>query len=153
MKASADVHVRIAEPYEGTTRVALRLTRSVVNMQIPTGTIGAYLLMEYDQDGARPLYVGRSDTCLRRRLCRHPLRGRATHFVVTPARNSHQAYAMESYWYHEYQAAGRAVRNQIHPASPAGTGRRCPFCPEDAIKRALSRALPQPRHSDTRSTP
>lgn len=152
MTTSTNDHVRVAEPYEGTSRVALRFTRSVVNMQIPTGTIGAYLLMEHEQEGARPLYVGRSDTCLRRRLSRHPLRGRATHFVVAPARNSHQAYAIESYWYHQYRSAGRTIRNQIHPASPAGTGRHCPFCPETAIERALSRALPRPRLSDIRST-
>lgn len=152
MRTSSNVPVRVAEPYEGTSSVALRFTRSVVNMQIPTGTIGAYLLMEHEHQGARPLYVGRSDTCLRQRLSRHPLRGRATHFVVAPARNSHQAYAIESYWYHQYRSAGRSVRNQIHPASPAGTGRRCPFCTEAAIARALSRALPRPRHSDPRST-
>lgn len=153
MKSASDTPVRLAEPYEGITKFALRFTRGVVNLQVPTGTIGAYLLVEHDEEGVRPLYVGRSDTCLRRRLSRHPLHGRATHFVVAPARDPHQAYGIESYWYHRYRSMGCSIANQIHPASPARTGRRCPFCPEAAVVRALSRALPRPRNSETRSTP
>lgn len=139
------ISVRLGEPYEGNGSVALRFTRSVVNMQIPAGTIGAYLLLRHEQEQATPLYVGRSDTCLRRRLTRHPLRGRATHFVAAPTANCHQAYAIESAWYHRYLVTNTPITNQIHPASPTGTGRRCPFCPETEIERALRRALPSPR--------
>ena len=139
------VTVRLGEPYEGNGSVALRFTRSIVNMQIPAGTIGAYVLLRYEQQQATPLYVGRSDTCLRRRLTRHPLCGRATHFVAAPTRNRHQAFAIESAWYHRYLATGASISNQIHPASPVGTGRRCPFCPETELERALRRALPSPR--------
>lgn len=146
MSQSRSTPVRLGEPYRGSSKVALRFIRSVVRMQIPAGTIGAYLLLEHTQQGVQALYVGRSDTCLRRRLSRHPLRGGATHFVIAPARNSLQAYATESFWFHQYRSAGSSIRNQIHPASPAGTGRRCPFCPEQATARALLRAFPHPRH-------
>ncbi|MEU6812978.1 hypothetical protein ABZ920_29160 [Streptomyces sp. NPDC046831] len=118
-----------------------------MDMQIPAKTIGAYVLLRHDQQQAVPLYIGRSDTCLRRRLAYHPLRGHATHFVAAPTRNHHQAFAIESAWYHRYRAAGTPIANQIHPASPAGTGRRCPFCPETEIERALRRAFPSPRTS------
>ncbi|WP_159030867.1 hypothetical protein [Streptomyces sp. 769] len=111
-------------------------------MQIPAGTIGAYVLLRNEQQQATPLYVGRSDTCLRRRLTRHPLRGRATHFVAAPTLNRYQAFAIESAWYHRYLSSGTSITNQIHPASPARTGRRCPFCCETEIERALRRALP-----------
>ncbi|MGW3031196.1 hypothetical protein ACWDCB_08160 [Streptomyces sp. NPDC001178] len=116
-------------------------------MQIPTGTIGAYLLLRHEQQQTTPLYVGRSDTCLRRRLTRHPLRGHATHFVAAPTANSQQAYAIESAWYHRYLSKGVPIINQIHPASPARTGRCCPYCPETEIERAFRRALPAPRTS------
>ncbi|MFJ7421427.1 hypothetical protein ACIQXD_22830 [Streptomyces uncialis] len=124
--------------------MALRFTRAVVNLQIPVGTIGAYLLLQYEQQQAAPLYVGRSDTCLRQRLIRHPLRSRATHFIAAPTRDSHYAYAIESYWYHRYLSTSATIANLIHPASPAGTGRRCPYCHETEIERALRRALPPP---------
>ncbi len=70
MKSFSGTAVRLAEPYEGIIKFALRFTRGVVNLQVPTGTIGAYLLVEHDEEGVRPLHVGRSDTCLRRRLSR-----------------------------------------------------------------------------------
>ncbi len=117
-------------------------------MQLPTGTAGAYVLLRYYPNDAIPIYVGRSDTCLRRRLIRHPLRGLASHFLVAPTRNLEQAFAVESHWYHQYRSEGFPVMNRIHPASPAGTGRRCPFCPDGATARALDRAFPNPRTFD-----
>lgn len=152
MTLTGDSPVRLAAPYGGASSLALRFTRGVVDLQVPAGTVGAYLLVEQDRRGVRPLYVGRSDTCLRRRLSRHPLQGRATHFVISPARDSRQAFALESYWYHQYSAQGGSLTNRIHPASPARTGHRCPFCPESAVVRAFHRTLGRFLICDIRST-
>ncbi|MBV1949672.1 hypothetical protein [Streptomyces sp. BV129] len=152
MSGSVNIPVLVASDGQAAPTAAVRFTRSVVHRRVQPGTVGAYLLLGYVQGAIRPLYVGRSDTCLHRRLYHHPLQGIATHFIVTPTRNSDQAYATEAHWYH-HLSAGHRLLNRIHPASPAGTARRCPFCRDSALERALIRALSHHRPSEIRSTP
>lgn len=153
MSGSVNTPVLVTSAGQAAPTAAVRFTRSVVHHRIQPRTVGAYLLLGHVQGAIRPLYVGRSDTCLHRRLYHHPLQGIATHFIVTPTRNPDQAYATEAHWYHRHLRAGHPLLNRIHPACPAGTALRCPFCRESALERALIRALFHPRTSETRSTP
>jgi hypothetical protein len=84
---------------------------------------GVYLLLRR----GRPIYIGRSDRCVRARLARHPYLGRADQFVWYPCRSAVHAFYLESFWYHALREEGVA-RNLIHPARPAGSGIACPFC-------------------------
>ncbi|GAB2646731.1 hypothetical protein GCM10009743_22980 [Kribbella swartbergensis] len=49
-----------------------RLSPWLIRVIIPPATLGAYVLW----DDSAPIYVGRSDTDLRRRLISHAIRGR-----------------------------------------------------------------------------
>jgi hypothetical protein len=95
---------------------------------IPWATVGTYLLLAQD----KPIYVGRSDKCLRSRLSRHELIDNATHVVWEPFQSPLQAYVAECAWYHELTETGMPL-NAIHPARPQLTMLTCPFCVEGDI--------------------
>lgn len=118
-------------------RFALRLVPETVRAVVPPDEFGAYMLLRR----GRPVYVGRSDLCVRTRLVTHPLLGIATHFVWEPCRSRISAFALESFWFHRLH--GKAdVMNLIHPASPEDSGVPCPFCSSgemDALARVLTR--------------
>lgn len=118
------------------SRMGFRLRRDVLRATIPSGTPGTYCLVADDE----PIYVGRSDNCVLTRLLGHPLADEATHFIWEPSRGPWDAFRLESFWWHRMEHFG-SLRNAIHPARPAGTTRRCPFCqPRDAS--GLLRILP-----------
>lgn len=107
------------------TRFAFRLLPRVVRSVVPPRVIGCYILTV----GNDPVYVGRSDNCLRRRLAQHGSLGPATHFLWQPCRSPVAAFNLESAWYHHLcGTAGSLVLNVIHPDSPSGVRRVCPFC-------------------------
>ena len=127
--------------------MAFRLTPATVRVLLPPGFPGAYLLLK----AQNPIYVGRSDTCLQTRLTRHPLRRRATHFIFAPTGNAKRAFWLEAAWYHRLSGQTPAIQNQLHPASPANSNLRCPFCPAEALTAAFRRSLtgePSPRTGD-----
>jgi hypothetical protein len=113
----------------------LRLTRTSAERQsfpfrpafvravVAAGYPGVYLLLHK----GRPIYVGRSDTCVQTRLASHPYLGRADRFMWQPCRSPVHAFHLESFWYHALLEQGGAG-NLIHPARPAGTPASCPFC-------------------------
>lgn len=113
-------------------RLAFRLTPSTIRALIPPRTRGTYMLL----DRRTPIYVGRSDACLRTRLATHNHRGRATHVLWEVARTPKSAYLLEAYWFHRQDLQ----LNQIHPAYPAGTPTICPFC-DPRARSALQTAL------------
>jgi hypothetical protein len=117
-------------------RFAFPLRARTIGVTVPTATCGSYLLL--DPTG-RALYVGRSDACLRRRLLRHPLRGRATHFTATVTDTPRAAYLLECYWWHRYQADAVPLLNLIHPAATGGAA--CPFCDHPTASTADTRRL------------
>lgn len=107
------------------TRFAFRMTRQRITAFLPAGLPGAYLLLD---SPAQPLYVGRSDRCLRSRLLHHPLRRRATHFTAAVTDGPRGAFMLESYWWHRYRLHGVELLNLIHPASNSAVDNTCPFC-------------------------
>lgn len=118
-------------------RFAFRFKQRVVRAMVPIRTQGAYLLLS----GENPLYIGRSDHCVRSRLTGHPLLGIATHFLWEPCNSSVRAFCLEAFWYHRL-AGELGGLNLIHPASPTGSGLSCPFCSMDD-EAGLTDALPR----------
>jgi hypothetical protein len=105
------------------TRFAFPLKARYISMMLPAAKPGSYLLLESSQ----PVYVGRSDRCVRQRLLSHPLRGKATHFTATITDDARGAYLLECYWFHRYRSDGAGLRNQIHPPGWQPNA-QCPFC-------------------------
>lgn len=120
-------------------RLAIPMDPALIRAFIPVGTVGTYLLLQ----GERPIYVGRSDRCLRTRLVSHELASEASHVTFSPCRTAHHAFSIEADWYHRL-ADVEGARNAIHPARPAGSRASCPFCVNDdraAFDYALGRTV------------
>ncbi|VEG40466.1 Uncharacterised protein [Mycolicibacterium flavescens] len=114
-------------------RLAFQLNPRTVRSLIPAGTPGTYLLLQ----GERPVYVGRSDRCLRARLATHNHLHHATHVTWETARDAWGAFLLEAWWWHQHSDT---LINKIHPAAPTGQG-PCPFC-EPRTDSGLANALP-----------
>ncbi|MCV6620117.1 MAG: hypothetical protein OIF51_00015 [Cellvibrionaceae bacterium] len=93
--------------------VAIPLCTEWISELIPNGIPGAYVLYKDEQ----PIYVGRSDTCLKRRLLSHDYRTLATHATWQIANNPEQAYHYECFWY-DWAKEKPGFLNQISPARP-----------------------------------
>ena len=105
-------------------RFAFRFMPPIVRALVPRDVVGCYILMV----GDKPVYVGRSDTCVQQRLVHHGLLNIATHFSWQPCRSPVAAFNLESSWYHHLQHTdGQQLLNAIHPDSPAGSNLACPF--------------------------
>jgi len=107
---------------DGIGRRAYRLAPWLVRALIPPGVTGTYVLLA----NGHAIYTGRSDTDLRRRLVEHARAGRGEFFDFDAHAHRRAAFVTECAAYH---ALGAGLENRIHPASPAGTGDDCPFCP------------------------
>jgi predicted GIY-YIG superfamily endonuclease len=93
----------------------------MVRAVIPARLIGTYVLYRK----SKPVYIGRSDTDLQRRLLRHSSTGRGDYFTYDVHRTSLQAFEVECSLYH---ALRPDITNVLHPDLPNfGTG-VCPFC-------------------------
>lgn len=127
---------------------AWRFLPEVVRQIVPANTPGVYALFV----DRRPVYVGRSDRCLRSRLVRHNHAALASHFSWRAARSAWQAFALESAWFHWMVEHGQGL-NAIHPAKPVGSHGVCPFC-DPRLDTALNLALAADRVSpELKETP
>ena len=102
-------------------RRLLSLEPWLVRALIPPGLVGTYLLYK----GGYPIYAGRSDRDLRRRLISHAYNNRADYFEFDVHADSKQAYDVECALYHTLEGH---TTNLIHPASPACTDLECFIC-------------------------
>lgn len=128
----------IAGPHH---RLALPADPAWIRVLVPKGYAGAYLLLQ----GHTPIYVGRSDCCLRRRLCQHEKLAEASHLVWEPCHDPLRAFYLEAFWYDQLNHLP-SMRNQIHPARPDGRDEPCPFCSVNA--QAVKGVLPAwPAHA------
>jgi hypothetical protein len=100
---------------------------------------GTYVLYH----GKVPVYVGRSDTSLRRRLATHPLRARCTHFSAVNTATRRQAFTLECLWYHQI-SSGTPNLNQIHPAKPSLPPATCPICALENAQESTQGILDTP---------
>lgn len=104
--------------------VTQKLVRAQVVTSIPQGAIGTYFLGK--ANNPLPLYVGRSDRGLRRRLLQHVARGKFDWFMANITESTRQAYYLECRGWHSLRDWG--IKNLIHPAAPGGLPMGCPFC-------------------------
>lgn len=86
---------------------------------------GAYVLGS-EQD-FKIGYVGRSDTCVRRRLAFHNHLYKFDYFIYRYAKNAEEAYMFECEAYHALERRS-GMLNKYHPAAPRGTSLFCPYC-------------------------
>ncbi|WP_313354540.1 hypothetical protein [Microbacterium sp.] len=98
------------------------LTPWLIRASIPDGTVGTYTLW----NAVGPVYIGRSDTCLRRRLLEHAATwGAGIYFTFDVSRSVHDAFAMECSLFH---SLGDRTTNIDHPPRPRLGDPPCPFC-------------------------
>lgn len=121
--------------FAATARFAMRYSAPLIRALMPVGVPGTYLMFV----GTTPVYVGRSDTCLRTRLTTHALLGVATHVSWEPTKTAFHAFVLECDWYHRLEKYSSGF-NVIHPARSGGSERVCAFCVDDseALRVTLS---------------
>jgi Zn finger protein HypA/HybF involved in hydrogenase expression len=100
-----------------------RLSPWLIRALIPVSYIGTYKLFRLGE--TEPIYVGRSDTCLRNRLLRHTQANRADYFDYDIQWTLEKCFIAECSAYH---ALLGKTDNLIHPAQPHGLNLKCPFC-------------------------
>lgn len=103
--------------------LAYRLAPDVIRKLVPQGSPGTYRL---HRDG-HVVYLGRSDTDLRRRLLEHCLARRGDHFTWHLHTTALTAWTDECSQWHDLPLL---AQNLVHPARPDGTTDRCSFCPD-----------------------
>ena len=113
---------------------AYRLRPWLVRALIPASRIGTYVLYRHGQ----AIYIGRSDTDLRRRLLEHAAVRRGDYFTYAVHRTSCQAFEVECSLYH---AVDGALANRIHPDAPDFADVRCAFCPAEFAEIRASRLV------------
>lgn len=102
-----------------------RLSAWLIRALIPQNCIGTYTLFTKSGQALNAFYIGRSDTCLRRRLISHASHRKAHYFDYQVQWTAEKAFIAECAAYH---ALADATANIIHPAHPKGKEISCPFC-------------------------
>ena len=104
------------------------LERSSIIENIAHKKIGNYWLGDLTPDGSLFVrYVGRSDTCLRRRLQEHSIKGIYEAFVFRESETIKEAFDIECREWHMFKTLGQ-LDNSIHPDSPSRLPYKCPYC-------------------------
>ena len=90
--------------------------------------IGNYCLGNYSDESFIVRYVGRSDTCLQRRLKEQAAKQRWEAFVFRPTNQKSdpitEAFNIECREYHLLKPED----NLMHPDKPSGLHHSCPYC-------------------------
>jgi hypothetical protein len=116
-------------------RYALR--PSLIRALIPEHVLGTYVLWS----PSAPVYVGRSDTSLRRRLLEHARTWPDIYFTYDVAFSAEDAYTLECSLFH---ALGEHTSNVDHPQRADTDHPPCPFCIETIGTVRGSRLLLRP---------
>ena len=103
------------------TRRRYQLRPWLIRALIPVGVVGTYILWS----PTAPVYIGRSDTCLRRRLTEHAANWPEIFFTYDVAISIEDAYAMECSLFH---ALADHTTNIDHPTRAGSGDLGCPFC-------------------------
>jgi hypothetical protein len=113
-----------------------RLMPDVVREVVEAGRVGSYVLGD-DEDGFMGKYAGRSDSCLQSRLATHNHLFDYDYFIFRYARDVEEAFRQECETYHVLKMQRPVLGNVIHPAAPALSGLKCPYCGFSADIAAL----------------
>jgi hypothetical protein len=101
------------------------LTPAMVSVLVPA-VPGVYILGRA-HPMFTPVYAGRSDANLKRRLAVHARRGFSTYFTWRPCIDSREAFFQECVLYHLLRET-RVLENQRHPDAPSHHDVQCPWC-------------------------
>lgn len=130
---------------DASRRRRYRLVPWLIRALVPAARSGSYLLFI----AGEPVYAGRSDTDLRRRLLVHAHDNRADYFDFDQHLGARAAFLTECATFH---AIVDTLENRIHPAAPARSGERCPFCRtislatlSDRLISGIVKGTPDPR--------
>lgn len=115
-----------------TTLRLLRLRPWVVRAMIPDQVIGTYVLFRHGTEH----YIGRSDTCLRRRLLAHCATTRGEYFTYDVHPTPELAFDMECSLFHTHR---HHLTNVLHLDRPDHQSPKCPFCPDTLASTLKSR--------------
>lgn len=99
-----------------------------VKAHVEQKRFGTYILGDSADGYFFPKYVGRSDTCLRRRLLTHNHFGDYPYYIFVYEESPKLAFFDECKWWHDCQISGIELDNKIHPDSPDGENLSCPYC-------------------------
>ncbi|MEX3624178.1 hypothetical protein [Viridibacillus arvi] len=108
----------------------------LVRLLIPNGFQGTYILYSKIGQSVEPIYIGRSDTDLQRRLLNHPYLNVAQYFEFFTFDSAEKAFLSETALYHNFE---NSLLNKIHPAIPVNSGIKCPFCKESFVETLSGR--------------
>jgi hypothetical protein len=104
------------------------LNRETIAQAVARKQIGNYWLGNFDPAGGFIIhYVGRSDTCLQRRLMEHATKREYDIFVIRVAESIREAFDIECREWHLLKKLNQ-LRNLIHPDAPSGLPYSCPYC-------------------------
>lgn len=106
----------------------------LIRALIPEGVMGTYVLWS----PSAPVYVGRSDTSLRRRLLEHARQWPDIYFTFDEASSPEDAYAMECSLFH---ALGEHTSNIDHPQRVAADDPPCLFCMDTVLAITSNRLV------------
>ena len=102
------------------------LNRTNIANAVERKHIGNYWLGKYlPNEIFQATYVGRSDTCLQRRLMKYVNDEQYDAFVLRVAISVREAYEIEC---REWHMISRGLNNEIHPRSPRHLPYSCPYC-------------------------
>ena len=102
------------------------LNRTNIANAVERKHIGNYWLGKYlPNEIFQATYVGRSDTCLQRRLIKYVKDEQYDAFVLRVAISVREAYEIEC---REWHMISRGLNNEIHPRSPRHLPYSCPYC-------------------------
>lgn len=97
----------------------------LIRALIPKGCRGTYVLYTRKENTIEPVYIGRSDTDLQRRLLSHPYLETADFFEYYTFDTIEKTFISEAALYHCFEGM---LLNHIHPSKPANSKLQCPFC-------------------------
>lgn len=113
-----------------------KLSPWLIRALIPMGIKGTYILYVKKGSNLVPVYVGRSDTDLQRRLLNHSYFTVAHYFEYFHFDSLEKAFLSESSLFHCFEDT---VLNEIHPATPHSSSIVCPYCTKNYHKTIKSR--------------
>jgi hypothetical protein len=105
------------------------LNSEIIAQNVARKLIGNYWLGDFSSDESFIVrYVGRSDTCLHRRLKEQAAKHKWEAFVFRPTNQKSdpitEAFNIECREYHLL----KPVDNLMHPDKPSGLHQTCPYC-------------------------
>jgi len=104
------------------------LERETIAQNVARKLIGNYWLGDFSSNGSFFVrYIGRSDTCLRRRLSEHSGKRKYEAFVFRESEQIKEAFDCECREWHLLNSLGQ-LDNQIHPDSPSKLPYKCVYC-------------------------